>query len=71
MNIAQLTELTTYLNTLSEEDQDSITIGACFDGYIFIEDYFGNTLSADKMSEMGYVYLYANKFWVLEGEMPV
>lgn len=69
MNIAQLTELTTYLNTLSEEDQDGITIGACFDGYIFIEDYFG-ILDAGIMYARGYVYITSEKWWALEGELP-
>lgn len=69
MNIAQLTELTTYLNTLSEEDQDGITIGACFDGYVFIEDYFG-ILDAGIMYARGYVYIEREKWWALEGELP-
>lgn len=69
MNIAQLTELTIYLNTLSEDDQDGITIGACFDGYIFIEDYFG-ILDAGVMYARGYVYIESEKWWVLEGELP-
>ena len=71
MNIKQLTELTEYLNILSEDDQDSISIGACFDGYVFVEDYFGDILDAQKMHDMGYVYLNANKFWVLEESIPV
>ena len=70
MNTEQLTELTTYLNSLSEEDQDGITIGACFDGYLFVEDYFGNTLDASKMIDMGYVYINSEKWWALEGELP-
>lgn len=37
MNIKQLTELTEYLNTLSEDDQDSISIGACFEGTFSLE----------------------------------
>lgn len=69
MNIAQLTELTTYLNTLSEEDRDGITIGACFDGYVFIEDYFG-ILDAGIMYARGYVYIESEKWWALEGELP-
>lgn len=69
MNIKQLTELTTYLSTLSEDDQDGITIGACFDGYIFIEDYFG-ILDAGVMYARGYVYIESEKWWALEGELP-
>lgn len=69
MNIKQLTELTTYLNTLSEDDQDGITIGACFDGYIFIEDYFG-ILDAGIMYARGYVYIESEKWWTLEEELP-
>lgn len=70
MNIKQLTELTTYLNTLSEDDQDGITIGACFEGYIFIEDYFGNVLDSNTMFNIGYVYIGNCKWYALEGELP-
>ncbi len=70
MNVKELTQLTEYLNTLSEEDRGSITIGACFDGYVFVEDYFGDTLDASKMIDMGYVYINSEKWWALEGELP-
>lgn len=70
MNIEQLTELTTYLNTLSEEDQDGITVGACYDGYIFIEDYFSVLDSSKMIHELGYVYINSEKWWALEGELP-
>jgi hypothetical protein len=70
MNIKQLTELTAYLNTISEDDQGSISIGACFDGYIFVEDYFGDILDAQKMHDMGYVYINSEKWWALEEELP-
>lgn len=70
MNVKQLTELTTYLNTLSKEDQCGITVGACYDGYVFVQDYY-NTLDASKMiHELGYVYINSEKWWALEAELP-
>lgn len=70
MNIKEVNELTAYLNTIPEDWESSISIGACFDGYIFVQDYFGDTLNHEKMSEMGYVYIESEKWWALEGEFP-
>lgn len=72
MNIKELNDLTNYLNTLPEDDKCSISIGACYDGYIFVEDTdcFG-CLHTNKMIEMGYVIVQEDPiWWALEGELP-
>lgn len=72
MNIKEITELTTYLNTLSKDDQCSISIGACYDGYIFVEDTdCDGCLNGDSMIKMGYIIVQDNPiWWALEGELP-
>lgn len=67
MNRKSMGELIDYLRTVPKWHDE---IGACFDGYIFVQDD-EELLDSDKLYEIGFVYDKQNNWYAFDADRGV
>lgn len=67
MNLREIGALVDYLRTVPDHSGD---IGACFDGYIFVQDD-GDDLDSDRMYELGFTWDRHERWYAFDADRGV